>query len=79
MSRLWGYLNSLELPVCFRPMGVFGCNLKEIEPSDLRQYTSLGDFFYRKFRDGIRPIDGALLVRAVPTITVHTDMLDLTM
>ena len=68
MSRLWGYLNSLELPVWFRPTGfrlyalVFGCNLDEIEPSDLHKYASLGDFFYRKLKDGVRPIDDAILV-----------------
>jgi hypothetical protein len=68
MSRLWGYLNSLELPVWFRPYGfklyalAFGCNLDEIEPSDLTHYKSLGDFFYRKLRDGVRPVDKAILV-----------------
>ena len=85
MSRLWGYLNSLELPVWFRPVGfrlyalAFGCNLNEIEPSDLRQYASLGDFFYRKLKDGVRPVDGALLVRSVEKIRSTTDVLDLTM
>jgi len=51
LSRLWGYLNSLELPIWFRPTGfrvygwIFGCNLDEMEPSDLKHYKSLGDFF----------------------------------
>ncbi|TFY75180.1 hypothetical protein EWM64_g8832, partial [Hericium alpestre] len=42
MSRIWGWLNSLELPVWLRPVGfrlyawAFGCNLDEIEPADLR-------------------------------------------
>lgn len=68
MSRLWGYLNSLELPIWIRPYGfrfyalVFGCNLNEIEPADLRQYASLGDFFYRKLKPGARPVDDAALV-----------------
>jgi len=69
MSRIWGYLNSLELPVWFRPYGfrlyalVFGCNLQEIEPDDLKRYASLGEFFYRKLKVGARPVDDAVLVR----------------
>lgn len=69
MSRIWGYVNSFELPVWFRPYGfrlyalAFGCNLDEIEPSDLKSYVSLGDFFYRKLKDGARPVDPAILVR----------------
>ncbi|KAI8983296.1 phosphatidylserine decarboxylase [Trametes punicea] len=62
LSRLWGYLNSLDLPVWFRPLGfrlyawIFHCNLDEIDPPDLKQYRSLGEFFYRKLKDGARPI-----------------------
>jgi len=69
MSRVWGYVNSFELPVWIRPYGfrfyayIFGCNLEEIDPDDLTQYASLGDFFYRKLKDGARPIDNAILVR----------------
>lgn len=69
MSRLWGHLNSLELPLWFRPFGfklyahLFGCNLDEIEPKDLKAYKSLGEFFYRKLSPDSRPIDDAILVR----------------
>ena len=79
MSRLWGYLNSLNPLMWFRPVGfrlytlAFGCNPNEIEPSDLRQYASLGDFFYRKLKDGVKLIDRALLVGYVQTITLPTD------
>ena len=68
MSRLWGYLNGLELPVWFRPMGfklyssIFGCNLEEMEVDDLAHYKSLGDFFYRTLKEGARPIADAVLV-----------------
>jgi len=77
MSRLWGYLNSLELPVWFRPIGLsvyataFGCNLDEIEPPDLRAYASLGDFFYRKLKDGARPVDNAILVSPADGRILH--------
>lgn len=68
MSRLWGYLNSLELPVWCRPVGfklyswIFGCNLEEVEAPDLKTYKSLGDFFYRKLKDGLRPAGNTVLV-----------------
>ncbi|KAI0735768.1 phosphatidylserine decarboxylase [Earliella scabrosa] len=77
MSRVWGYLNSLELPVWARPIGfriyasIFGCNLEEIDPADLAQYASLGDFFYRKLKDGARPIADAVLVSPADGRVLH--------
>ncbi|TBU46276.1 phosphatidylserine decarboxylase [Dichomitus squalens] len=77
MSRVWGYLNSLELPVWFRPIGfriyasVFGCNLEEIDPQDLTQYASLGEFFYRKLKDGARPVADAVLVSPADGRVLH--------
>ncbi|KAF9490124.1 phosphatidylserine decarboxylase [Pleurotus eryngii] len=78
MSRVWGYVNSLELPVWFRPIGfrlysfAFGCDLDEIEHSDdLTQYVSLGDFFYRKLKDGARPVDPAVLVSPADGRILH--------
>ena len=71
LSRVWGHLNSLELPVWFRPTGfklyawIFGCNLDEVE-KDLKEYKSLGDFFYRKLKDGSRPVADVVLVRTWP-------------
>ncbi|OSD05725.1 phosphatidylserine decarboxylase [Trametes coccinea BRFM310] len=77
LSRLWGYLNSLELPVWFRPYGfrlyawIFGCNLDEIDPPDLTQYRSLGEFFYRKLKDGARPIADSVLVSPADGRVLH--------
>ncbi|KAH7909750.1 phosphatidylserine decarboxylase-domain-containing protein [Hygrophoropsis aurantiaca] len=77
MSRVWGYFNSLELPVWVRPYGIrvyaymFGCNLDEIEPADLREYASLGEFFYRKLRPGARPVDNAVLVSPADGTVLH--------
>ncbi|CDO71720.1 hypothetical protein BN946_scf184920.g4 [Trametes cinnabarina] len=77
LSRLWGYLNSLELPVWFRPYGfrlyawIFGCNLDEIDPPDLTHYRSLGEFFYRKLKDGARPIADAVLVSPADGRVLH--------
>ncbi|KAL0950544.1 hypothetical protein HGRIS_007351 [Hohenbuehelia grisea] len=77
LSRLWGYMNSLELPVWFRPYGfrlyafAFGCNLDEIETTDLTKYSSLGEFFYRKLKDGVRPVDKAALVSPADGKILH--------
>ncbi|KAI8447986.1 phosphatidylserine decarboxylase-domain-containing protein [Phakopsora pachyrhizi] len=63
ISRLYGSLNSYTLPVWFRVPGykiyswLFGVNLDEIEVQDLRQFTSLNDFFLRRLRPEVRPID----------------------
>ncbi|KAJ7430174.1 phosphatidylserine decarboxylase 1 [Mycena galericulata] len=77
MSRLWGYVNSLELPVWFRPYGfriyavAFGCNLDEIEPADLKAYPSLGAFFYRALKAGARPIADAALISPADGTILH--------
>ncbi|OBZ79493.1 Phosphatidylserine decarboxylase proenzyme 1, mitochondrial [Grifola frondosa] len=77
LSRLWGYLNSLELPVWFRPLGIriyariFGCDLEEIDPDDLTQYASLGEFFYRKLKDGARPTADSILVSPADGKVIH--------
>ena len=71
MSRLYGMLNSYTLPVWFRVPGyklyafIFGVNLDECDPSDLREYRSMSDFFMRKLKPGVRPIADALLVRSL--------------
>ncbi|KAK4056992.1 phosphatidylserine decarboxylase 1 [Microbotryomycetes sp. JL221] len=68
ISRLYGYLNSYTLPVWFRTPGyrfyswVFGVNLDECEPRDLREYRSMSEFFMRRLKDGARPIDDSALV-----------------
>ena len=77
MSRLWGYVNSLELPIWIRPYGfrlyafAFGCNLDEVEHDDLREYPSLGAFFYRKLKPGARPVDQAILVSPADGRMLH--------
>lgn len=82
MSRLWGYVNSLELPVWFRPYGfrlyahAFGCNLDEIDPPDLTAYASLGEFFYRKLKPGARPVADAILVSPADGTVLHFGRVD---
>ncbi|SGY91945.1 BQ5605_C038g11707 [Microbotryum silenes-dioicae] len=68
ISRIYGMLNSFELPVWFRTPGYrlyawfFGVNLDECEPSDLREYRSMSEFFMRRLKDGVRPIADTVLV-----------------
>ena len=77
LSRLWGWLNSFQLPVWLRPISfktyafLFGCDLTEIEPADLREYPSLGAFFYRSLAPGTRPIADAALVSPADGTVLH--------
>ncbi|KAH7335323.1 phosphatidylserine decarboxylase-domain-containing protein [Rhizoctonia solani] len=77
LSRLWGTLNTLELPVWMRPAGfkiyarIFGCNLDELKEPDLTTYASLGEFFYRELADGVRPIANAALVSPADGTVLH--------
>lgn len=70
ISRAWGWANNLTLPVWFRPFGfklysrIFGCNLDEMKDPDLRNYKSLGEFFYRELKEGVRPVEESPIVSA---------------
>ncbi|KZT24368.1 hypothetical protein NEOLEDRAFT_1179361 [Neolentinus lepideus HHB14362 ss-1] len=53
------------------PWHIFGCNLEEIDPEDLTQYRSLGEFFYRKLKPGVRPVANAPLVSPADGRVLH--------
>lgn len=63
MSRWWGWINDIELPIWMRSSSytlysyMFGVNLDEIEQKDLSTYKNLGEFFYRRLESGARPVD----------------------
>jgi hypothetical protein len=63
ISRLWGHLNAIDLPVFMRAPGyklyswIFGCRLDELKEPDLTKYRNLAEFFSRELRDGVRVID----------------------
>lgn len=65
LSRLWGWINSINLPTVLRTpvlksyASTFGCNLDEAYIDDLRQYRNLGEFFRRSLKPGVRPIHGS--------------------
>ncbi|XP_020587298.1 phosphatidylserine decarboxylase proenzyme 1, mitochondrial [Phalaenopsis equestris] len=62
ISRVWGYLASLDIPVRLRPSiykawaRAFHADLEEAA-LPLEEYTSLQDFFIRSLKSGSRPID----------------------
>jgi phosphatidylserine decarboxylase len=45
--------------------------LDEVEHDDLTRYVSLGDFFYRRLKDGARPIAKAILVSPADGTVLH--------
>ncbi len=63
MSRAWGGLNSIDLPVlcrkpCFYLYGwIFSCNFDEINISDLNEFKNLSEFFRRTLKPDARVID----------------------
>ncbi|AAS53393.1 AFR022Cp [Eremothecium gossypii ATCC 10895] len=63
MSRMWGQVNSVALPVWLRPWGyklysvIFGVKLDEMDDPDLTHYQNLSQFFYRMIKPECRPID----------------------
>ncbi|XP_022154812.1 phosphatidylserine decarboxylase proenzyme 1, mitochondrial isoform X2 [Momordica charantia] len=62
VSRCWGQLTSVELPIWLRPYvyrawaRAFHSNLEEAA-LPLDEYASLREFFVRSLKDGCRPID----------------------
>ncbi|XP_023532754.1 phosphatidylserine decarboxylase proenzyme 1, mitochondrial [Cucurbita pepo subsp. pepo] len=62
VSRCWGHLTNVELPVWLRPYvhrawaRAFHSNLEEVA-LPLDEYASLREFFVRSLKEGCRPID----------------------
>ena len=65
MSRVWGSINSLDLPVFARApayklyIWLYSCAMHEVECVDLQSYKNLSEFFRRSIRRELRPIDDA--------------------
>ncbi|XP_041456911.1 phosphatidylserine decarboxylase proenzyme, mitochondrial-like isoform X1 [Lytechinus variegatus] len=63
LSRLWGQVNSVEVPLFLRaPMyglyaRLFNCNLGEALVEDFKQYKNLQEFFMRELKPDVRPVD----------------------
>jgi phosphatidylserine decarboxylase len=62
LSQCWGYVNDLTVPKRLRaPLynlysNMWGCNLEEMEETELENFENLGQFFYRSIRKECRPI-----------------------
>ena len=62
LSRSWGYLTNLELPLFLRQpllglyVWLFDCQMEEAVVEDLRSYKSLVQLFTRRLKEGTRPI-----------------------
>lgn len=73
ISRLWGQVNSLTLPVWLRPLGyrcysyLFGVHLDEMVDPELTHYANLSEFFYRNIRPECRPITPGTSVVVCPS------------
>ncbi|ANB12148.1 phosphatidylserine decarboxylase 1 [Sugiyamaella lignohabitans] len=83
MSRLWGKVNDITLPVWMREPGfklysyMFGVNLDEVAEDDLTTYRNLGEFFFRELKPGVRPIDpDAVLVSPADGQVLHLGVID---
>lgn len=65
MSRLWGKVNNVDLPVWMRSpiytaySKAFDCKLEEAAIQDLRHYKNLGEFFRRRLKASARPINNS--------------------
>lgn len=63
LSRAWGGINSVDLPValrkpCFYLYGwLFSCNFDEIDALDLNEFRNLSEFFRRTLKPDARVID----------------------
>ena len=68
MSRLWGRLNKINLPMFLRNPAyqlyiyLFNCCMEEVAVQDLKTYNNLSEFFRRNLRTNIRPIANTLIV-----------------
>lgn len=73
ISRLWGKVNSLTLPMWLRPIGfnfytfLFGVDINEMADPNLYHYENLSQFFYRDIKPELRPIAPGSNVVASPS------------
>jgi len=77
VSRLWGAVNEVQLPTFLQNLVLssyaraFGCNLDEAENPSLSSYPTLGAFFRRRLKSGVRPVADACLVSPADGKVLH--------
>jgi len=82
VSRLWGFVNDIYLPVWTRTkiLGLyartFGCDLSEAEVDTLEHYENLGEFFRRRLKASARPISEKELISPCDGKVLHFGPID---
>jgi len=77
VSRAWGTVNEVQLPrvlqnfVLSTYARAFDCNLEEAENPSLDSYPTLGAFFRRRLKPGVRPVAEAPLVSPADGKVLH--------
>ncbi|XP_043942561.1 phosphatidylserine decarboxylase proenzyme, mitochondrial-like isoform X2 [Protopterus annectens] len=77
LSRLWGLLNQLYLPLWLRKplftifVWAFSVNMQEAEVEDLKQYNNLSELFRRPLKSSVRPISCHSVVSAADGRILH--------
>lgn len=82
LSRAWGAVNSINLPVAIRPhvLGkyarTFGCDMTEAEEENFEKYANLGEFFRRKLKVGARPLCATPLLSPCDGLLINCGTVD---
>jgi phosphatidylserine decarboxylase len=82
VSRLWGFVNDIDLPVWMRTkvlgwyVRTFGCELSDAEVENLEHYENLGTFFRRRLKSSARPISGDDLISPCDGKVMHSGPVD---
>ncbi|XP_069507715.1 phosphatidylserine decarboxylase proenzyme, mitochondrial-like isoform X2 [Ambystoma mexicanum] len=77
LSRLWGLLNTVNLPGWLRRpllalyVWAFSVNMQEAAVEDLEQYRNLGELFRRQLKPSVRPIDSHNVVSPADGRILH--------
>ncbi|XP_069100501.1 phosphatidylserine decarboxylase proenzyme, mitochondrial-like isoform X1 [Pleurodeles waltl] len=77
LSRLWGLLNTVNLPLWLRRpllavyVWAFSVNMQEAAVEDLEKYRNLGELFRRQLKPSVRPIDSHNLVSPADGKILH--------
>lgn len=77
LSTWIGILSRIEVPMYLRkPLygfyaDLFDCKMYEAREEDLESYSSFATFFRRTLKDGVRPIDSAMLVSPADGTVMH--------
>lgn len=81
MSRLWGLINSIDLPHWLRKpayrlyIWMFDCHVEEAVVEDISRYKNLSEFFRRMLKPGMRPLDAQVSLVSMRGCFIQADEL----